>query len=102
VFGIHCVGGIIGALGTAIVADPALGGQGWIDYTASVAKAGEYSLAGQFMTQLWAVCTTLLWSGIVSAVLFLALKHTIGLRSSAEVENDGLDVHEHGERAYNL
>ncbi|MCW4462340.1 ammonium transporter [Sphingomonas sp. BT-65] len=101
VFGIHAVGGIVGAIGTGIVADPALGGQGWIDYTAPVAKAGAYDMAGQVTTQLWAVGTTVLWTGVVSAVLFLALKHTIGLRPSKEVETEGLDINEHGERAYN-
>ncbi|PJI88954.1 ammonium transporter [Sphingomonas koreensis] len=101
VFGIHCVGGIVGAIGTGIVADPAIGGQGWIDYTAPVAKAGAYDMAGQVMTQLWAVGTTVLWTGVVSTVLFLALKHTIGLRPSKEVETEGLDINEHGERAYN-
>lgn len=101
VFGIHCVGGIIGAIGTGIVADPSLGGQGWIDYTEAVAKAGEYDMVGQVTTQLWAVGLTILWSGIVSAVLFYALKFTIGLRPTAEVESEGLDISEHGERAYN-
>ena len=101
VFGIHAVGGIIGAIGTAIVADPALGGQGWIDYTAPVAKAGAYDMGAQIVTQLWAVGTTVLWTGVVSAVLFVLLDKTIGLRPTAEVEHDGLDVHEHGERAYN-
>jgi Amt family ammonium transporter len=101
VFGIHCVGGIIGAIGTGIVADPALGGQGWIDYTAPVATAGAYDLGAQVMTQIWAVGTTIVWTGVVSTVLFLALKYTIGLRPSAEVETEGLDINEHGERAYN-
>ncbi len=101
VFGIHAVGGIVGAIGTGIVADPALGGQGWIDYTAPVAKAGEYDLAGQVITQLWAVGTTVVWTSVVSLVLFLALKYTIGLRPSADVEREGLDINEHGERAYN-
>lgn len=101
VFGIHAVGGIIGAIGTGIVADPALGGQGWIDYTAPVAKAGEYDMASQIMTQIWAVGTTVVWTSVVSLVLFLALKHTIGLRPSKEVETEGLDINEHGERAYN-
>ena len=101
VFGVHAVGGIVGAIGTGIVADPALGGQGWIDYTAPVAVAGVYDMAGQVMTQIWAVGTTVVWTGVVSAVLFLALKHTIGLRPSAEVETEGLDINEHGERAYN-
>ena len=101
VFGIHAVGGIVGAIGTGIVADPALGGQGWIDYTAPVAKAGVYDMAGQVVTQLWAVGTTIVWTGVVSLVLFLALKYTIGLRPKAEVEVEGLDLNEHGERAYN-
>jgi Amt family ammonium transporter len=102
VFGVHAIGGIVGAIGTGIVADPALGGQGWIDYTAPVAVAGEYDMAGQVMTQIWAVGTTILWTGVVSAALFLLLKYTIGLRPSAEVETEGLDIREHGERAYNM
>lgn len=101
VFGIHAVGGIVGAIATGIVADPALGGQGWIDYTAPVAKAGEYDLVGQVITQCWAVGTTIAWTGVVSAVLFLALKYTIGLRPDVEAETNGLDISEHGERAYN-
>ncbi|MGX7951390.1 ammonium transporter [Tsuneonella sp. HG249] len=102
VFGVHAVGGIVGAIGTGIVADPALGGQGWIDYTAPVAVAGTYDMAGQVITQIWAVGTTILWTGTVSAALFLLLKYTIGLRPSAEVETEGLDIREHGERAYNM
>jgi Amt family ammonium transporter len=102
VFGIHAVGGIVGAIGTGFVANPAWGGQGWIDYTAPVAKAGEFDLYGQVMTQIWAVGTTVLWTGVVSAVLFLGLKYTIGLRPSVEAEREGLDITEHGERAYNM
>ena len=102
VFGIHAIGGIVGAIGTGFVANPAWGGQGWIDYTAPVAKAGEFDLAGQVMTQIWAVGTTVLWTGTVSLVLFLALKYTIGLRPSKDVEQEGLDLAEHGERAYNM
>jgi Amt family ammonium transporter len=101
VFGIHAIGGIVGAIGTGIVADPALGGQGWIDYTAPVAKAGEFVLATQVITQCWAVGVTVAWTGFVSAALFLALKNTIGLRPDAEAETNGLDISEHGERAYN-
>ncbi len=101
VFGIHAIGGIIGAIGTGIVANPAFGGQGWIDYTAPVAKAGEYDMAGQIVTQIWAVGTTVLWTGVVSAALFLILKHTIGLRVAEDAEREGLDLREHGERAYN-
>ena len=101
VFGIHAVGGIIGAIGTGFVANPAWGGQGWIDYTAPVAKAGEFDLGGQVIAQLYAVGVTVAWSGLVSAFLFLALKYTIGLRASEDAEREGLDLNEHGERAYN-
>ncbi|MDB5707046.1 MAG: ammonia channel protein [Sphingomonas bacterium] len=101
VFGVHCIGGIVGALGTGIVADPRLGGQGWIDYTAPVAKAGTYDMMTQLWTQAEAVGITLVWSGSVSLVLFLILKYTIGIRPSEEVEVEGLDINEHGERAYN-
>ena len=101
VFGVHCVGGIVGAIGTAIVANPSLGGQGWLDYTVFPAVAGEYDLAGQLVTQIKAVVLTLLWSGIGSAVLFFILDKTIGLRPDAEAEREGLDITEHGERAYN-
>ncbi|WP_445191325.1 ammonium transporter [Sphingomonas sp. Tas61C01] len=101
VFGVHCIGGIFGALGTAIVADPALGGQGWFDYTVAPAVAGKYDMAGQLITQIEAVGITLLWSGLVSAALFFLLDKTIGLRPTAEVESEGLDINEHGERAYN-
>ncbi|MCH7628869.1 MULTISPECIES: ammonium transporter [Novosphingobium] len=101
VFGVHCIGGIVGALGTAIVADPALGGQGWIDYTVFPAVAGKYDMAAQFITQLKAVVLTLVLSGGVSAVLFILLDKTIGLRPTQEAEREGLDITEHGERAYN-
>ncbi|HXG81183.1 MAG TPA: ammonium transporter [Sphingomicrobium sp.] len=102
VFGVHCVGGIIGAIGTAFVANPEWGGQGWIDYTAPVAKAGEFVLADQIVSQLWAVGVTLAWSGAVSLLLFYALDKTIGLRPTADEEREGLDINEHGERAYNF
>jgi ammonium transporter, Amt family len=101
VFGIHCVGGIIGAIATGIVADPALGGQGWIDYTAAVAKPGEYVMADQLISQTKAVLWTLMWSGIGSAVLFFIIDKTMGLRPTEDAEREGLDLSEHGERAYN-
>jgi Amt family ammonium transporter len=101
VFGVHCVGGIVGALATAIVANPAYGGQGWIDYTAAVAKPGVYDMAHQLWVQTQAVGLTLLWSGGISLILFFVIDKTIGLRPSAEVEREGLDINEHGERAYN-
>jgi Amt family ammonium transporter len=102
VFGVHCVGGIVGAIATAIVADPALGGQGFFDYTVMPAVAGTYDMAHQLVVQLKAVGLTLLWSGGVSWILFFVIDKTIGLRPSAEVEREGLDINEHGERAYNF
>jgi Amt family ammonium transporter len=83
------------------VADPALGGQGWIDYTVFPATAGEYDMVGQVITQAKAVVLTLLWSGIGSAVLFFILDKTIGLRPAEDAEREGLDLSSHGERAYN-
>jgi Amt family ammonium transporter len=99
VFGVHCIGGIIGALGTAIVAAPALGGTGVFDY--ATGKIGDYSIATQIVNQGYAVVLTLLWSGIVSAVLFLLVKLIVGLRPGIDQEREGLDLVDHGERAYN-
>jgi Amt family ammonium transporter len=101
VFGVHCIGGIVGAIGTAIVADPALGGQGFFDYTVFPAGVGVYDMGAQLITQLKAVGITLIWSGGVSFVLFFLLAKTMGLRPTAEAEREGLDIAEHGERAYN-
>ena len=101
VFGVHCIGGIVGALGTAIVADPALGGQGWFNYTVFPAVPGEYDMLGQLWVQAKAVGLTLVWSGGISAVLFFAIDKVFGLRPSEEAEREGLDLTEHGERAYN-
>jgi Amt family ammonium transporter len=102
VFGVHCIGGIVGALGTAFVANPAWGGQGWIDYTVTPAVPGAFDLSAQIISQLWAIGVTLVWSGGVSFLLFLAIDKTIGLRPTAEAEREGLDINEHGERAYNF
>ena len=101
VFGVHCIGGIVGALGTAIVADPALGGQGFFDYTVFPAVAGAYDMGGQFVIQIKAVLLTLAWSGIGSAILFFVVDKIFGLRPTEEAEREGLDLTEHGERAYN-
>jgi Amt family ammonium transporter len=101
VFGVHCVGGIFGAIGTAIVADPSLGGQGFLDYTVFPAVAGSYDMAAQVITQVKAVVLTLLWSGFGSALLFFVLDKTLGLRPSEDAEREGLDLSSHGERAYN-
>ena len=101
VFGIHCIGGIVGALGTAIVADPALGGQGFFDYTQFPAVVGTYNMSAQLIVQAEAVLVTLLWSAVGSAILFFIIDKTIGLRLSEDEEREGLDLSDHGERAYN-
>jgi ammonium transporter, Amt family len=101
VFGVHCIGGIVGALGTAIVADPALGGQGFFDYTVFPAGVGAYDVGAQLITQIKAVLLTLAWSGIGSAILYFIIDKTMGLRPSEDAEREGLDLSDHGERAYN-
>ncbi|MFZ3175239.1 MAG: ammonium transporter [Thiobacillus sp.] len=92
VFGIHGIGGIIGAIGTGIFVSPALGGVG----------VDDYSMAGQVMTQATGVLITIVWSGVVSLVLFKLIDMTMGLRVTEEQEREGLDTASHGERAYNL
>jgi Amt family ammonium transporter len=101
VFGVHGIGGIIGAIGTGILADPALGGQGWFDYTVFPAVAGAYDMGAQVMTQIKAVLVTVVWTGVVSAVLFYIIKMVFGLRPTADDERQGLDQTSHGESAYN-
>ncbi|WP_374285473.1 ammonium transporter [Novosphingobium sp.] len=101
VFGVHCVGGIVGAIATGIVADPALGGQGFFDYTQFPAGVGTYDMGAQVITQIKAVLLTLVYSGLGSAVLFFIVDKIFGLRPTEEAEREGLDLNEHGERAYN-
>jgi Amt family ammonium transporter len=100
VFGVHCVGGIIGALGTGILVNPALGGTGVMDYVAG--KVGDYDMVTQMIAQCKAVATTLVWSGVGSAILYKVVDVIVGLRVNVEVEREGLDVTEHTERAYNM
>ena len=97
-FGVHGVGGIVGALGTAIFASPSLGGAGVYDYVAN--KVGEYDMGAQFVSQLWAVGTALVWSGVVAFIAFKIVDIVIGLRVSEEEEREGLDTTYHGESAY--
>ena len=101
VFGVHGVGGIVGAIATGIVADPSLGGQGWYDYTVFPAVAGTYDMGAQVWTQIKAVSVTVVWTGLVSLVLFYVIKLVFGLRPSADDERQGLDQTSHGESAYN-
>jgi Amt family ammonium transporter len=101
VFGVHCVGGILGAIGTGILADPAMGGQGWMDYTVFPAVAGTFDMGAQVIIQIKAVVLTLVWSGGVSLVLFWGIDKVFGLRPSTDDERQGLDQTSHGENAYN-
>jgi hypothetical protein len=81
VFGVHCIGGIVGAIAPAIVADPALGGQGFFDYTQFPAGVGAYDMAAQLITQVKAVALTLVWSGGFGGAL---LHHRQDHRSASE------------------
>jgi Amt family ammonium transporter len=101
VFGVHCIGGIIGALGTGIFASPSLGGTGVYDYVAN-AVTPDYSIGTQFINQAWGVGTTLLWSAIVAAISYKIVDLVIGLRVPEEKEREGLDITEHGETAYHM
>ena len=98
VFGVHCIGGILGAILTGVFADPALGGAGFYDWVTM--EVAPYDMTAQVIIQAKAVGVTLLWSGLVSLVAFKLIDLTIGLRASEETEREGLDTAEHGERAY--
>jgi len=92
VFGIHGVGGIVGAIGTGIFVSPDLGGVG----------VDGYSMGAQVMTQATGVLVTIVWSGVVAFVCYKIVDLTIGLRVSEEAEREGLDTSTHGERAYSV
>ncbi|MBT2324609.1 ammonium transporter [Variovorax paradoxus] len=100
VFGVHGVGGIVGALLTGVFNTQALGGPGlvgdWV--TASVVSNG---IGAQVWIQLKAVLLTIVWSGVVSFIAYKIVDLTIGLRVSEEEEREGLDISSHGETAYN-
>jgi Amt family ammonium transporter len=100
VFGIHCIGGIIGALGTGILVNPALGGAGIVDYSSADLAAGYAGTMTQVIAQGKGVLVTLLWSGIGSAILYKIVDLLVGLRVTPEVEREGLDLASHGEAAY--
>jgi ammonium transporter, Amt family len=98
VFGVHCVGGILGALLTAVFCAPALGGTGVYDYVANA--VADYSIIAQLKSQAIAVVLSLVWSGVVAAVSFKIVDAVIGLRVAEDQEREGLDTVSHGERAY--
>lgn len=99
VFGVHGVGGIAGALLTAVFASPTLGGTGIWDYVATQASP-DYSILAQLWRQLQSVLLTVALSGGVSWFAFLIVRATVGLRVDADAEREGLDIASHGESAY--
>ena len=101
VFGVHAIGGILGALLTGVFNDPSLGGPGfpsnWFEM-----KPGFESISAQVLIQAKAVGVTVLWSGVVAFVAFKLVDLVIGLRVPEEAEREGLDVTSHGEAAYRM
>jgi Amt family ammonium transporter len=91
VFGIHGLGGIAGSIGTAFVALPWLGGHG----------GDNYALGQQLVAQIAAVAVAIIWSAAGSALCFAAVKRVVTLRHPRDAEREGLDIADHGERAYN-
>ena len=100
VFGIHGIGGIIGAILTGVFAAPSLGGTGVFDYSTGAVAEG-YSISAQVMTQTMGVVVAVVWSAVVSFVALLIVKAVVGLRVPANDERQGLDITTHGENAYN-
>ncbi|TBW36328.1 ammonium transporter [Siculibacillus lacustris] len=103
VFGVHGVGGIVGAILTGVFVNPGLGGVGVTNYAAVDATSGmvPYVLGDQVTSQLWAVGTSVVVSGVVSLVALLIIKAIFGIRVSEQAEREGLDISTHGERGYN-
>ena len=100
VFGVHCVGGIVGAILTGVFNSPDLGGTGVYDYVAGT--WGFTSIGAQTWIQIKAVLVTIVWSAVVSFIAFKLIDVLIGLRVTEEVETEGLDTAEHGERGYHM
>jgi Amt family ammonium transporter len=100
VFGIHGIGGILGALLTGVFNGFAMGGTGIIDYVNNTIVTTE--IGAQTWIQAQAVLTTLVWSGVVAFVCYKLVDLTIGLRVTEDAEREGLDTTSHGEKAYNL
>ncbi|WP_312487043.1 ammonium transporter [Massilia timonae] len=99
VFGVHGVGGILGALLTGVFAAPSLGGQGVWDYTTNAMNT-SYSIGSQVLVQAHGVVVTIAWSAIVAFIAFKLVDIVIGLRVPEDEEREGLDITSHGESAY--
>jgi ammonium transporter, Amt family len=104
VFGVHAIGGILGALLTGVFNSPNLGGPSFpVDwFTGTMTTGAEYSIAGQLWIQAKAVGVTFVWSGVVAAIAYKLVDLTIGLRVTEEEEREGLDTSSHGEAAYRM
>ena len=98
VFGVHGVGGILGAILTGIFASPSLGGTGVYDYVAN--QVAEFDMTAQVISQLWGVGVVVVWSGVVSLVAYKLVDMVVGLRVPEDEEREGLDLTSHGESAY--
>ena len=102
VFGVHGVGGIVGALLTGVFASPSLGGTGICNYVTN--KCGDAAdfpgIAAQVWIQAQAVLTTVVWTAVVAFVAYKIVDLVIGLRVTEEEEREGLDISSHGETAY--
>jgi Amt family ammonium transporter len=99
VFGVHGVGGILGAILTGVFAAPSLGGSGIYDYVANKV-ADNYDILGQVMIQVTGVGVTLIWSGTVAFICYKIVDVVVGLRVPEDEEREGLDITSHGESAY--
>jgi len=112
VFGVHAIGGFVGAIGTGIVVAPSLGGTLPSDFSkpceivngviTNVCKTIDYSMGSQVLIQLKNAILTIAWSAIGSLLVYFIISLIVGLRVSEEAEREGLDISEHGERAYNM
>jgi len=104
VFGVHALGGILGALLTGVFNDPSLGGPGYVAnwVTGEAVKAADYSIAAQLWVQAKAVGVTILWSATVAFIAYKLVDLVVGLRVPEEDEREGLDIASHGESAYRL
>jgi Amt family ammonium transporter len=99
VFGVHGLGGILGALLTGVFASPSLGGTGVFNYVTN-AVSPDYMILDQVWIQAQAVGTTIIWSGVVSVIAYKLVDVVVGLRVSEDEEREGLDISSHGESAY--
>jgi ammonium transporter, Amt family len=112
VFGVHAIGGFVGAIGTGIVVNPSFGGTLPVDYSkpcdivngviTNTCKTIDYSMWSQVLIQAKNAFITIAWSAVGSLAVYLIISFIVGLRVSEESEREGLDISEHGERAYNM